>query len=82
MHQASEPLEEKRSMDQKSVDEKVVEATSISSVDFRHGDEALKLIDAENAVKFSEEYNLKLRRKLVRPTLFNPRFEFIQAADL
>ncbi|XP_006454014.1 hypothetical protein AGABI2DRAFT_196678 [Agaricus bisporus var. bisporus H97] len=64
MHQASEPLEEKRSMDQKSVDEKVVEATSISSVDLRHGDEALKLIDAENAVKFSEEYNLKLRRKL------------------
>lgn len=57
------------SLDRKSVDEKVenVEIPGDSSVDFRHGDEALKLIDAENAVKFSEEYNLRLRRKLVCP---------------
>jgi hypothetical protein len=73
MVQTSELVEEKRTFDEKSIDEKVIEAPSISSVDFRHGDEALKLIDAENAVIFSEEYNLKLRKKLVRPTLINTR---------
>lgn len=60
------------SLDQKSIDEKIdekienTETSSDGSVNFRNGDEALRLIDAEKAVKFSEEYNLKLRRKLVR----------------
>lgn len=33
------------------------------------GDEALKLVGRERKVKFSQEYNRKLRRKLVRPVL-------------
>lgn len=38
-----------------------------SSLDIQDGDEALRLIGAERTAQFSEEYNLKLRRKLVRP---------------
>ncbi|KAG6900917.1 hypothetical protein C0993_004354 [Termitomyces sp. T159_Od127] len=37
-----------------------------SSFDIQEGDEALKLIGTERTVQFSEEYNRKLRRKLVR----------------
>jgi len=36
--------------------------TTISSVD---GDEALRLVGRERTAQFSEEYNKKLRRKLV-----------------
>ncbi|KXN93216.1 hypothetical protein AN958_00140 [Leucoagaricus sp. SymC.cos] len=50
-------------LDRQSVDEKL-ESSSDGSIGFRNGDEALQLIDAENAVKFSEEYNLRLRQKL------------------
>lgn len=35
------------------------------SVDLNDGDEALRLIGAERTSQFSEEYNAKLRRKLV-----------------
>lgn len=35
------------------------------SVDLNDGDEALRLIGAERTTQFSEEYNAKLRRKLV-----------------
>jgi MFS transporter, ACS family, allantoate permease len=34
-------------------------------VDTSQGDEALQLVGAERKDRFSEEYNLKLRRKLV-----------------
>ncbi len=54
------------SLDEKSVDEKHIETSGNDLIDLRNGDEALRLIDAEKVVKFSEEYNLKLRRKLVR----------------
>lgn len=37
-----------------------------SSFDIEEGDAALKLIGAERTVQFSDEYNCKLRRKLVR----------------
>ncbi len=51
-----------------SPDEKVenTETSSDGSIDLRNGDEALRIIDAEKVAKFSEEYNLRLRRKLVR----------------
>jgi hypothetical protein len=52
------------SLDRRSLDEKI-DTSSDGSIDLRHGDEALQLIDAEKVIKFSEEYNLKLRRKLV-----------------
>jgi hypothetical protein len=38
---------------------------SESSEDIRDGDEALQLVGALRSAQFSEEYNLKLRRKLV-----------------
>lgn len=37
---------------------------TVNSVD---GDEALRLVGAVRTTQFSEEYNLKLRRKLVCP---------------
>ena len=46
------PLDEKRP------------ASELSS-EFLDGDEALHLVGAERTAHFSEEYNLKLRRKLV-----------------
>ncbi|KAG6857361.1 hypothetical protein H0H87_005664 [Tephrocybe sp. NHM501043] len=49
---------------EKVVESSVDEKTKESSVDIEEGDEALKLIGAERATQFSEEYNLKLRRKL------------------
>jgi MFS transporter, ACS family, allantoate permease len=36
-----------------------------SSINLKEGDEALRLIGVERTVEFSEEYNRKLRRKLV-----------------
>ncbi|KAF5352780.1 hypothetical protein D9756_006042 [Leucocoprinus leucothites] len=51
------------SVERKSIDEKI-ESSTESSFALHGGDEALRLVDAENVVKFSEEYNLKLRRKL------------------
>ncbi|KAJ3575970.1 hypothetical protein NP233_g750 [Leucocoprinus birnbaumii] len=51
------------SLEKRSIDEKI-ESSSQDSVDLLRGDEALRLVDAENVVKFSEEYNLRLRRKL------------------
>ncbi len=51
-----------------SIDEKLenIETPSDGSIDLRGGDEALKLVNAEEVTQFSEEYNLRLRRKLVR----------------
>jgi len=37
-----------------------------SSCEPRQGDEALKLVGMERQITFSDEYNLKLRKKLVR----------------
>ena len=43
---------------------------TINSVD---GDEALRLVGSVRTAQFSEEYNRKLRRKLVRPNLSHHR---------
>lgn len=48
------------------VDEKAVESDTVSVVDTLQGDEALHLVGRERTAEFSEEYNKKLRRKLVR----------------
>lgn len=48
------------------VDEKHVVDTDIASViDSFEGDEALQLVGRERTANFSEEYNKRLRRKLV-----------------
>ncbi|KAK1232370.1 hypothetical protein PQX77_004492 [Marasmius sp. AFHP31] len=57
------PRDEKRT----SVDEKqasIARSASKDSVDLSVGDEALKLVGIKRSAEFSEEYNLKLRRKL------------------
>lgn len=52
-------IDEKRELSgEGSFDEKL-------SVDLNDGDEALRLIGTERTTQFSEEYNAKLRRKLV-----------------
>lgn len=55
-----EAEKEKRSTEG-SLDEKF----SKDSIDLSDGDEALRLIGIERTAQFSEEYNAKLRRKLV-----------------
>lgn len=47
-----------------SIDEK--RPVSELSYDIEDGDEALQLVGTLRSANFSEEYNLKLRRKLVR----------------
>ncbi len=47
------------------VDEEIV-----SIVDSSDGDEALQLVGKERTAEFSDEYNRKLRRKLVRSYVF------------
>jgi hypothetical protein len=50
----------------------VIEKLDDSSVNFKEGDEALRLIGFERSAQFSEEYNRKLRRKLVRIRSLRP----------
>ena len=51
---------------QESIDEKKLENNVETAVlDATEGDEALLIVGAERTVEFSEEFNLKLRRKLV-----------------
>lgn len=48
-------------------DEKQVEGAEVASLDdSSEGDEALELVGRERTAQFSEEYNRKLLRKLVR----------------
>ena len=59
---------EKRNSTEKALsqdDEKVAYDGSASSTDSADGDEALQLVGKERTAEFSEEYNLRLRRKLV-----------------
>jgi ACS family allantoate permease-like MFS transporter len=57
---------EKASIDQTEVrDEKV----GLDTVNSEEGDEALRLVGTVRTAQFSEEYNLKLRRKLVSANL-------------
>ncbi len=46
-------------------DEKHLETTTVSSVNLKDHDAALDLVGIQRTSQFSEEYNLKLRRKLV-----------------
>lgn len=58
------------------VDEKrAVESETVSFVDTLEGDEALQLVGRERTAEFSEEYNRRLRRKLVYIFLCLPRFQ-------
>lgn len=52
---------EKRSLDAEVRDEKV----GVETINSENGDEALRLVGTVRTAQFSEEYNLKLRRKLV-----------------
>ena len=54
------PAEEKT-----SVNEKDVEISSTESLRLSDADEALELVGMRRTAEFSEEYMLKLRRKLV-----------------
>ena len=42
-----------------------VDVEALSTIHSLDGDEALKLVGTERTVQFSEEYNRRLRRKLV-----------------
>ena len=55
------------SSDEKVLDEKSIEeqTVSITSYDSKDVDEAMALVGAQRTSHFSEEYNLKLRKKLV-----------------
>lgn len=55
--------------EKRSRDEEVISV--IDSVD---GDEALKLVGRERTEQFSDEYNRKLRWKLVRVTVLEPLY--------
>lgn len=60
---------EKRSRSSEEKDEKVAEGVDttheVASIDASEGDEALLLVGTERTQEFSEEYNAKLRKKLV-----------------
>lgn len=43
--------------------------TSSATFDAHEGDEALQLVGAERTAEFSEEFNARLRRRLVSPIL-------------
>ena len=58
--------DEKRSSTASGDEKHVYETETVSVTDSSDGDEALKLVGREREAQFSEEYNLKLRRKLVR----------------
>ena len=47
-------------------EEKDAYDVTVSVAESTEGDEALKLVGKERTAQFSEEYNKKLRRKLVR----------------
>lgn len=55
-HDTKEPVDEKPAID----------AETVSVTDSENGDEALELVGKERTQQFSEEYNRRLRRKLVR----------------
>jgi hemin uptake protein HemP len=68
--QRPEPLE-KRTVDKQ-------ETSRVDSADLLQGDEALYLVGIECSVQFSDEYNARLRRKLVG--LSSPCFSSITLA--
>lgn len=63
MSQTADDGSDKKRSSAEVVDEKHPEQVDVISV--RDGDEALKLVGMERTAEFSEEFNRKLRRKLV-----------------
>lgn len=60
------PSDEKPGPSSTEDEKQIYESQTISLVDSSDGDEALKLVGREREVQFSDEYNRKLRNKLVR----------------
>ena len=65
---AGNPENCSRSSEEKDekIAERVDDTTEVASIDAKDVDEALLLVGTERGQEFSEEYNAKLRRKLVR----------------
>ena len=61
---------------QSALDEKRPASEFSSDHGILDGDEALHLVGAERTAQFSEEYNLKLRRKLVSNLLLETRIYY------
>jgi MFS transporter, ACS family, DAL5 transporter family protein len=64
MSASIDKLEDEKGRDTQSALDEKRPASELSS-EIYDGDEALQLVGAERTAQFSEEYNLKLRRKLV-----------------
>jgi hypothetical protein len=56
------------SSEKQSIDPIGTLASAPNEIDFQAGDEALQLVGHERQTQFSDEYNLKLRSKLVIST--------------
>lgn len=66
MSVSPDKIEDEKANDaQIALDEKRPASELSTSSDILDGDEALHLVGAERTAQFSEEYNRKLRRKLV-----------------
>ena len=65
------PSDEKPGPASTEDEKQVYESQTISLVDSSDGDEALKLVGREREVQFSDEYNRKLRNKLVGALFFS-----------
>jgi len=61
--QPASPVEDKIEISSK--DEKHLETVTVESIDSKDVDAALALVGQTRTMEFSEEYNLRLRRKLV-----------------
>lgn len=59
---------------EKAIDEKHVDTATVVSINSEDVDEALELVGTRRTVQFSEEFNNKLRRKLVRISLYYMSF--------
>lgn len=67
LRQRESRLEDGKSLEEKSspIHEKRPESVEVLSVNSEDVDEALELVGSRRTQQFSEEYNKKLRRKLV-----------------
>ena len=63
--QRASSLEEKKSSSSVTDEKRAVDPEVVSVDDTLNGDEALELVGRERTAQFSEEYNRRLRRKLV-----------------
>lgn len=68
------------SLEDEKRDVEVIDADSV--VDSYEGDEALKLVGRERTAEFSEEYNRRLRRKLVHRVILNVFTELMMSVRI